>query len=189
MLLARHAGSLAGRDCIFFLDNESAVSALVRVTSDQPDAELIAQIVHCITIRVGVRVWWDWVDTHSNPADPLSRAGLLAPQVIKKEWAAEHLHLPEWRAGDDPWEVADRILRYFAGEAILGTGHCQSEPGVSGWHWMLLSFMGWHWAWSKKNAVLCASAVQSEASFEHWAAKAKGTSPFALVAQCGSTGQ
>ena len=111
LMLARHAKHFAGNDCIFFVDNEGALASLVRSGSGEPDAEMVTHVVHALATMLGARVWWDWVDSKSNPADPLSRAGLLTSQVVSGEWRGEELHhVPYWRVGESPWAVAKRLL-------------------------------------------------------------------------------
>ena len=100
------------RDVIAFVDNEAAVSALIRGSSRVVDAAQLAELLHAILLRLSCRVWVEWIDSNSNPADGLSRQGLLdawtcrqgyslaqiaaetfpPPQVDIFEWASTCLH-------------------------------------------------------------------------------------------------
>ena len=113
LLLARHAQHFSGNDALFFIDNEGALAALIRMGSGEADAELVAQIVHALATMLNCRVWWDWVDSKSNPADALSRIGLQTEEVRRGEWQGEQLApFPPWRLGDSPWAIARQLLQH-----------------------------------------------------------------------------
>ena len=116
ILLARYHRQLAGRDVIVFIDNEGALASLIRGATGEADAEFVCQVVHCLALRLHVRIWWDWVDSKSNPADALSRAGLLAPRVLSGEWVCEDItpsSFPAWEVQASPWQAADELLQKF----------------------------------------------------------------------------
>ena len=85
---------------MWFVDNEAAVSSLIRGTSRSGDVGHIAAIAQLRLLQLGASPWFEWIDSHSNPADGLSRDGLA------DEWtAAQGLLLKEWSAAD-----LDRVL-------------------------------------------------------------------------------
>ncbi len=45
-----------------------------------------------------VRVWFEWVDSDSNPADGLSRDGILDSWSIAQGWDLAEAPVIDWRA-------------------------------------------------------------------------------------------
>ena len=113
-LIQQQKEALRGQDCIFFVDNDAAVAALVRVNSTQRDAAFIVQVVHAMLTMLHCRGWFEWVDTKSNQADGLSRVGLAIPEAqgFHAEWLCKDL--PEerpWNFEESPWALAAELLR------------------------------------------------------------------------------
>ncbi|CAL1129060.1 unnamed protein product [Cladocopium goreaui] len=67
---------LRGQDLLWFVDNESATSTLIRCVSSQCDVHEIAQFSHYLLNSLDARAWFEWIDSESNPSDGLSRLGL-----------------------------------------------------------------------------------------------------------------
>ena len=67
---------LQGRDVVLFVDNEAAVSTLIRGTSCTEDSALMAELLHTLCLILRCRLWVEWIDSDSNPSDGLSRDGL-----------------------------------------------------------------------------------------------------------------
>lgn len=63
-------------DVLWFIDNEAAVSSLVKSTSKELDVRRISQATHALLGLLSSRCWFEWIDSDSNPADGLSREGL-----------------------------------------------------------------------------------------------------------------
>ena len=113
MLIRQEREALRGQDCIFFVDNDAAVAALVRVSSTQRDAAFIVQVVHAMLTILHCRGWFEWVDTKSNQADGLSREGLAIPEAQGPHPAWECQCLPvirPWHLDESPWAVAAELL-------------------------------------------------------------------------------
>ena len=87
---------LRGRDVVWFIDNESAAACAIRGGSALPEVETAIQVAHLLWLHLGCRVWVEWVDSLSNPADGLSRLGLSDPWTRQQGW---HLSEP----GTPPW--------------------------------------------------------------------------------------
>ena len=52
------------------------------------------------------RVWIEWIDSKSNPADGLSRLGLLDPWTQGQGWELSEAAQPPWRTAlGDPDEL------------------------------------------------------------------------------------
>ena len=78
-VLQTEGSRLAGRDIIWFIDNEDVCASAVRGTSSllEVSATLNSAIV-CLS-RQNSRVWYEWIDSKSNPSDGLSREGVNCP--------------------------------------------------------------------------------------------------------------
>ena len=104
---------------VFFVDSEGALASLIRGAAGEADAEFVCQVVHCLALRLHLRIWWDWVDSKSNPADPLSRAGMHAPRVLSEKWICKVMHsvsFPVWQLQMSPWQVAQNLVDLFPEE-------------------------------------------------------------------------
>ena len=118
-MLARHAAVFQDQDALFFIDNEGALAALIRGGSGEPDAEVVAHLVHSLATILNCRIWWDWVDSVSNPADALSRVGLFAEEVQQDLWDGEcFTSCPTWSSSESPWAIARRLLDFNWAAAI-----------------------------------------------------------------------
>ena len=80
-----------GRDVIFFIDNQSVCAALAKGATKSDDLQAFTTAWHARAHKLGVRVWFEWVDSKSNPADELSRwQTSIFTRVVKP------LILPKW---------------------------------------------------------------------------------------------
>ena len=80
-------------DVIWFVDNEAACSTLVRGASRESDVNDIAELTHLHSLKLRCRIWYEWIDSKSNPSDGLSRQGLDCPLFGTR--AAEATE-PQW---------------------------------------------------------------------------------------------
>ena len=81
-----HGHALADLDVLWFVDNEAAVASLIRGGSSQADVHTMVQLAHYLLQHFWIRVWFEWIDSHSNPSDGLSRAGLLDSWTQLQPW-------------------------------------------------------------------------------------------------------
>ena len=109
--------TLESHDLLWFVDNEAAVSTLIRGTTSELDVHLIAQCSLVRLARLGCRLWLEWIDSESNPSDGLSRAGLDDEWTQHQGWSLmefdfpqglDHASLLEWletlsSQGDSGW--------------------------------------------------------------------------------------
>ncbi len=89
-----HQDILAGHDAIWYVDNEAAVASLIKGSSQQPDVHAICQFSQVLIHTLGGRVWWEWINSESNPSDGLSRAGLSDPWSVNQGWSLTELQFP-----------------------------------------------------------------------------------------------
>ena len=102
---------LAGRPVIHWIDNTSALAALVKGYSGVPDSARLIHVFHAWNSGAQARVWFEYVPTKENPADEPSRADLSetiyepAPDVTS---VPVPLALPELELWSDPagWMAA-----------------------------------------------------------------------------------
>ena len=92
---------LRNRDVVWFIDNESAAACAIRGGSNLPEVETAVQAAHLLWLNLGCRVWIEWVDSISNPADGLSRLGLDDPWTKAQGWRLEHPRDPPWHRDAD----------------------------------------------------------------------------------------
>ena len=85
---------LANSDLLWFVDNESAVSALIRSSTSQEDVHLISQATHVKLHSLGCRLWVEWIDSESNLSDGLSRLGILDPWTCDRQWQLQDFPFP-----------------------------------------------------------------------------------------------
>ena len=91
-----HGRALHNRDVLYFIDNEAAASSWVRGTSTQEDVHDIALSAALWFHQAGCRVWYEWVDSKSNPPDGLSRQGVGDPWTASQGWDLSEVTLPRW---------------------------------------------------------------------------------------------
>ena len=89
-----HPEVLRSRDVLWFIDNECAVSSLIKASSPQSDIHLIAQFSQAAYHALQARVWFKWIDSASNPSDGLSRAGLEDSWTLQQGWDLAEVDFP-----------------------------------------------------------------------------------------------
>ena len=82
-------------------------------------------------MHLGARVWLDWVDSHSNPADGLSRLGMSDPWTTQQGWALSTAQHPPWPLSHTtPDAQFQLILGHWEGEEGHWGGFPLLAPGV-----------------------------------------------------------
>ena len=84
--LLRNADILTNCDILWFVDNEAACSSLVRGASKEEDVASIAGAAHLMMLSRRCRIWFEWIDSDSNPADGLSRDGCEDAWTANQGW-------------------------------------------------------------------------------------------------------
>ena len=86
--------TFSSRDVVWFVDNEAACSTLIRGVCGPEDVAEIACITHMKLHKLSCRVWWEWIDSKSNPADGLSRDGLQDAWTKTQGWSPQEFEVP-----------------------------------------------------------------------------------------------
>ena len=89
-----HPDLFLQKDTLWFIDNESAASCLIRGSSRETDLHAIAQFSHLLCHTLQSRVWIEWIDSKSNPSDGLSRLGLEDPWTSAQDWDISEFSFP-----------------------------------------------------------------------------------------------
>ena len=92
--LRRHGAWL-----LWFIDNMSAVMALIEGASAKAGLSAITVALRAIFSRLGVRVWIVYVESASNPADGLSRDGLSDAWTQAPGWTLKEVPCPAFFVG------------------------------------------------------------------------------------------
>ena len=117
LALALFRQECAGRDVIAFVDNEAAVSSLIRGSTKVGDTNALVELSHALSLLLHTRVWIEWIDSESNPSDGLSRLGVEDP------WTrSQNVHLQSRNA--DNFQHA--IPCIFLGRTVLTLGGSRS---------------------------------------------------------------
>ena len=95
-------GALADVDVIHWIDNTSALAALMKGYSGVTDSARLVHIFHAWNFSAHARVWWEYVPTKANPSDLPSRQDLsqevweVAPGVTSTPVSAVLPPLDRW---------------------------------------------------------------------------------------------
>ena len=76
LVLANWGHSIEGMLWLHFIDNESALAALVKGSSSVMLGKVVTSYTHSMVARFSLLPWFDRVDSKSNPVDGLSRKKL-----------------------------------------------------------------------------------------------------------------
>ena len=89
-----------GRDVVWFIDNVAALSAFVKGGSDAVDLDRSACVASLVMGRLCTRVWFEYIESHSNWSDGISRLLSADPFCAKHSFALRQAFVPYW-----PWTV------------------------------------------------------------------------------------
>ena len=56
----------------------------------------MVQAAHWMWMQLDIRVWIEWIDSQSNPAEGLSRASWQDAWTLKQQWQRMHVADPPW---------------------------------------------------------------------------------------------
>ena len=115
--------SISNRELVWFIDNEAALSSLIRGTSRAEDVGHIAACTQLAMMDRSCTAWYEWVDSASNPADGLSRDG------VKDRWTIDQ----GWELTEIPPEAFHQVAEYMNRDSVQRvTGLAPQRPVLPG---------------------------------------------------------
>ena len=87
--------AMANRDVIWFIDNQAACQLLTKGCSTSSDLCFIASLAHLMFARLRCRVYFEYIESHANPSDGLSRAGLEDTWTLLQNWKLMTAEIPD----------------------------------------------------------------------------------------------
>ena len=81
-------------DVLWFIDNQASVTAVIKGCSAEGDVHEIAHLAAVSRCAQRTKVWFEWIDSDSNPSDGLSRLGLLDPWSAQQDWFLQEFSYP-----------------------------------------------------------------------------------------------
>ena len=81
-------------DVLWFIDNQASVTAVVKGCRSEGDVHEIAHLAAVERCSLRTRTWYEWIDSDSNPADGLSRLGLLDAWMLQQGWSLQEYAFP-----------------------------------------------------------------------------------------------
>ena len=105
---------LANRDVIWWVDNTSVCSGLIKGASTASDLAQLTLVINLLWASMGCRVYVDYVPSDSNVADGLSRDGMQDSWTQAQQWGLQQAHCVPWHLySKDPLHfVPVRLFRW-----------------------------------------------------------------------------
>ena len=104
---------------MWFVDNEAAVSSLIRGTSRAEDVGHIAACTQLAMMEFSCPACFEWIESASNPADGLSRDGVGDQWTARQGWDLEEVQPETFR----------RVAEYLNHEKVVRiTGMAPAGP-------------------------------------------------------------
>ena len=93
---------LRGRHVVHWIDNESAVYALVKGYSGAPDSARVVNLYHACVAQLGLTPWLEYVHTDDNIADLPSRGDFALLRTLGGSGAFRAAVVPPVRSFTGP---------------------------------------------------------------------------------------
>jgi hypothetical protein len=93
------------QQCVHWIDNYSAMYALIKGYSASPDMARFANLLHLQLAHLDCEVFWDWCPTGANPGDPASRLNATTRAALHAAGIFQHerlLGFPDMRLWNNP---------------------------------------------------------------------------------------
>ena len=82
---------------------------MIKGSSRENEVDALTTWAHLLAYQNGASIWYEWVDTDSNPADGLSRDGLLDEWTRKQGWTLQEFQEPAALRTSTTAEVLERF--------------------------------------------------------------------------------
>ena len=118
LALQEEGAAWAQRDVLWYTDNSVVLAAMCKGASHAEAIDAGASTLHLLLARLGIRVWWEYVESKANWSDRLSRE-------LADPWLDElGFHVAKCNLGPWPWDpVSDsRWAQVCAATPALGGG-------------------------------------------------------------------
>ena len=91
--LLNRASLFRHRRGFWFIDNIASLMCLLRGRSDSDDLEKIVRFIHVTLFALEAMLFWEYIPSKSNWADPISRLGARDPWHANNGFARHHSEL------------------------------------------------------------------------------------------------
>ena len=112
MAMTAFASVVRGSRGVWFIDNVSALMAMVKGCSSVGSMDSMAKLAHLIGFSVGASAYYEYVQSKSNWADEISREGFKGPWAKKRGFATFKCSFPPILLDLPAWAVV-RVFSFF----------------------------------------------------------------------------
>ena len=82
---------------------------MIKGSSKENEVDALTTWAHLLAYQEGAAIWYEWVDTDSNPADGLSRDGLCDEWTLRQGWELHECQEPPALRTSTSAEVLERF--------------------------------------------------------------------------------
>ncbi len=88
--------ALTDRDCLWFIDNSVALACLCKGNSDSAALDAGTAAVHFALAFLRSRMWFEYIESHANWADSVSRLLHACPWTQSQGFELHDIDVPLW---------------------------------------------------------------------------------------------
>ena len=82
---------------------------MIKGSSRENEVDTLTTWAHLLAFQANAAVWYEWIDSASNPSDGLSRDGLSDTWTLSQNWSLREIsQLPEL-SSESPAAVLERF--------------------------------------------------------------------------------
>ena len=116
-VLLHYQHALRGREVLWFIYNDAACASMIKGSSREHEVDALATWAHLLSFQAHCPIWYEWIDSESNPSDGLSRNGLDDEWSNQQNRTLEEIDKPPDLLITSPSLVLER-LHLNVGESI-----------------------------------------------------------------------
>jgi hypothetical protein len=110
--LVKRAGDFRGRRGFWFIDNVASLMCLIRGRIDAEDLEKISRFIHIALFACETILFWEYIPSKSNWADPISRLGAKDPWHTARSFCRFQSELP-LQLLDFPFPALVKVIQFL----------------------------------------------------------------------------
>eukprot|EP00438_Fugacium_kawagutii_P007146 Skav211477 [mRNA] locus=scaffold6582:39474:39824:- [translate_table: standard] len=110
--LITRASTFRGRRGYWFIDNVASLMCLLRGRSDSEDLSSISHFIHVGLFALDTALYWEYIPSKSNWADPISRHGLKDSWFKRNRFRAFQAFFPV-RLLSMPFAATVRVFQFL----------------------------------------------------------------------------